>query len=88
MSFLCDLCNYNTQNIYHYNRHCLSKNHLDKEILRLKCYICNKYFKSSTSYKNHKYNFHIKKQNIDNKITLFFTEYGFLIKYIKVHLNY
>jgi len=63
MSLICNLCKYNANKLYHYNRHCSSISHLEKEILQLKCYICNKNFKSLTSYKNHKYNFHNNKSN-------------------------
>ncbi len=63
MSLICNLCKYSANKLYHYNRHCSSISHLEKEILQLKCYICSKNFKSLTSYKNHKYNFHNNKSN-------------------------
>lgn len=60
MKYTCNLCNYNSNNITHYNRHCNTAIHLNKEEINLYCQKCDKKFKSKISLKTHKYNYHSK----------------------------
>ena len=67
MKYICNLCDYKSNNLTHYNRHSNSITHLQKEIDNLNCCSCNKNFKSLLSYKTHRYNFHTNKKNIIKK---------------------
>ena len=71
----CDLCNYTTNNISNFYKHCTTMIHLEREEIKLYCYSCNKLFKSLNLYKTHKRNVHNKKSkgnksNKKNKIIL------------------
>jgi hypothetical protein len=74
-TFECIICNYSTENKSHYERHCLTINHNQKEQKKLICNECNKKFTNLKSFTKHKQNVHIyKKKNstkkiIDNSIT-------------------
>jgi hypothetical protein len=93
MKYTCNLCNYNSNNITHYNRHCNTISHLNKEELNIFCYKCNKKFKTKTSYKTHKYNYHsttINKNNKNNKNNYKIsieTETQIIIKQVKHEIN-
>ena len=58
MSNKCILCNYNTSLKTNYVRHCKYINHLMKEELQLYCCICDKNYKTLSSYKKHKNVYH------------------------------
>ena len=72
-TYNCNLCNYLTNNKYHFNQHCQSNlNHIYKEEINKTCVLCNKQYNTSKTYKNHKYNVHNRKKNnkINNKNNL------------------
>jgi hypothetical protein len=56
--FLCNVCNYSTENKYNFIKHCKSKSHLQREISTFTCGQCNKKFNDDKTYKIHKYNVH------------------------------
>ena len=58
MSNKCILCNYCTSLKTNYVRHCKSINHLMKEELQLHCCVCDKNYKTLSSYKKHKNVYH------------------------------
>jgi hypothetical protein len=52
-------CGVFTQLFIHYERHCISINHNEKEKQKLICNNCNKKFNNSQSFIKHKQNVHI-----------------------------
>ena len=66
--YSCNFCNYNSNNLSHFNRHCSSNIHLDNESIKNKCISCNKQFTDNKLYKIHKYNVHSKNKILKNKI--------------------
>ena len=63
--FLCELCNFSHDNRQNFIQHCKSKIHIGKEELKNICVVCDKIFRTHSSYKTHKYNYHN-----DNKKTI------------------
>ncbi len=55
MDNYCKLCNYTTNNISHYYRHCNSNKHLLNEKKNHYCLLCNKQLSNVNSYNSHKY---------------------------------
>jgi hypothetical protein len=55
MNNFCKLCNYTTNNISHYYRHCNAVKHLVNEKKTYYCVLCNKQLSNINSYNSHKY---------------------------------
>jgi hypothetical protein len=69
-TFECIVCNYSTENKSHYERHCISNNHQQKEKQKLTCNDCNKRFNNLQSFTKHKQNVHLYKKKKSTTIYL------------------
>ena len=71
MNYSCNICNFDTNNKYVFNRHLNTNKHFEKEKNNNFCNICNKYFNTIKQYNTHKryHDIKNKKQNNNNNIT-------------------